>query len=173
MRLSAEPLYTAAALQARVAQLGSELCRQLDDTPTTALVVMQGAFFFGADLLRHLPPAIGVDYLHPVSYNGTASTGTVRLERLPRTPLHDRHVLIVEDIVDTGRSLAAMHAWLREQAPARVTTCCLFDKPARRVVPHHPDLTGFHLDDHFIVGYGLDYNGAYRTLPAVYTLEAD
>lgn len=170
MRLSETPLLSPETLQARIADLGAEITEAYGDTPLVLVCVLKGSYLFAADLARHLKAPVEIEFMRARSYEGTESSGRVELTLLPDGPLKDRHVLVVEDILDTGRSATVILDALREQAPASLKLCALLDKPSRRVVPVEGDWVGFTIDDHFVVGYGLDFDERYRELPAVYVM---
>ena len=142
-------------------------------TPLTLVVVLKGAAWFGADLARHLPHDTTVEFIRAKSYAGDRSTGTVAFSMLAEAPLAGRNVLVVEDILDTGRTLSAVVERLGAQRPNSLRVCTLLDKPARRALEISADYVGFTIPDRFVVGYGLDYNEAYRALPAIYTLSPE
>ncbi len=165
-------LITEAALRARVAELGAAIARDYAGRTPLLVGVLQGAFLFMADLVRAVPIPLATDFLVASSYrDGTSSSGEVRLVADVATPLAGRHVILVEDIVDTGVTLAALLARLRARRPASLAVCVLCDKPARRRAPVALDYVGFAVPDVFVVGYGLDHDGAYRNLPHIAALE--
>ena len=135
------------------------------------MAVLKGSVFFAADLMRRITRPLQVDFIRAKSYDGTESTGKVLFSVLPETPLKDRHVIVVEDILDTGRTSSAILKWVRSQHPASVALCALLDKPDRRVKKLTADYCGFTIANHFVVGYGLDYNERYRNLPEIRALE--
>ena len=171
MRTSDTPLLEAERIAARVAELGAEISRDCGGADLVLIVVLKGAFMFAADLARVLSTCVQVDFIRAKSYGKTSSSGEVRFLQLPETPLTDRHVLVVEDILDTGRTASAILAHIAAQGPASLKLCTLLDKPSRRVTPVKADYTGFTIDSHFVVGYGLDYEEQYREMDAVYLLE--
>lgn len=173
MRLSAAPLYTPDQIQARVDALGAEIRRDYAGRDLVVLAVLKGALFFTADLVRAMAREVTVDCVRARSYAGTASTGEVRFTLLPEAPLAGRHVLVVEDILDTGRTAAALVARLRAERPASVAVCTLLDKPACRGVPFEADYVGFEIGPRFVIGYGLDHDERYRELPGIWTLEPE
>jgi hypoxanthine phosphoribosyltransferase len=127
--------------------------------------VLTGAFVFLADLVRELDRPLTVDFIRASSYgNGTSSQGAVWLAKGLSASVHGRQVLLVDDIVDTGRTLAALQRHVLEGSPARLRTVCLFDKPSRRQVPVTVEHVGFQIENQFVVGYGLDSAGLYRHL---------
>lgn len=170
MRLNATPLYTPDQIQARVEALAGEIRRDYAGRDLVVLAVLKGALFFTADLVRAMAREVEVDCVRARSYAGTASTGDVRFTLLPEIPIAGRHVLVVEDILDTGRTATALLARLGEERPASITVCTLLDKPTRRVVPIEADYVGFTIPDHFVVGYGLDHDERHRELPGLWTL---
>ncbi|HNT89794.1 MAG TPA: phosphoribosyltransferase family protein [Candidatus Hydrogenedentes bacterium] len=114
-----------------------------------------------------------LDFIRARSYIGETSSGVVEIMHAPEVLIRDRHVLLVEDILDTGRTASQIIAWLKERGPASLRVCALIDKPARRLVEVRADYVGFSIEDHFVVGYGLDHNEQYRHLPSVYTLDTN
>ena len=171
-------LISADSITARVRELASEIvATEGADRASELLVVviLNGAFVFAADLLRALDaldagPA--VDFVAVSSYgDGTESSGEVEFRCAPKGSAKDRDVLLVDDILDTGRSLAAVSTWLLAEGAARVRTCVLLDKPDRRKVAFQADFKGFDVPDRFVVGYGLDLGERYRHLPYVGVLE--
>ncbi len=171
MQPSTEALITAARIAARTTELGAQISADNAGRELLLLPVLKGAIPFAADLMRRIRLPLKVEYITAKSYHETESTGSVALTRWPATPLKGKHVLIVEDIVDTGRTAAALHERLLAEGPASLALCTLLDKPARRVRPFTPDYTGFEIEDHFVVGYGLDYEEHFRELDAIHRLE--
>lgn len=174
MRLSEKPLIEEGAIADAVARLGREISgRHAGRGELVLVVVLKGGTLFAADLMRRLDVPLSVEYIRAKSYDGTESLGDVNLPVLPEQPLAGKHLLVVEDILDTGRTTAAILKALAAQQPASLELCVLLDKPSRRVVPVEARYVGFTIDDHFVVGYGLDHDEHYRQLPAVYVLEND
>lgn len=170
MRLSEKPLYTAAQIRMKVAELAAAISRDVAGEKVVALIVLKGAIHFGSDLMRALSVPIASDFVQAKSYAGTASGGKVEILARPTQNLQGQHVLIVEDILDTGVTARALIDFANSAGAAQVSFCALFDKPARRKVPIKATYAGFTIDDQFIVGYGLDYEEQYRQLADVYTL---
>ena len=163
-------------LQARVVQLGKEITR--DYAPNSLLLVgiLKGAAVFLADLLRAIDLTTDYDFVAISSYGeGTESSGRVRILGELNTNVEGRHVLIVEDIVDTGWTLrmSSLIEEIMEQGAASVKVCALLDKPSRRKVDVPIDYRGFVIEDRFVVGYGLDWSGRYRNLPYVGVLRPE
>ncbi len=170
MRIDPEPLLTAGQIAARVAELAAEIRRDLADDRPVVLGVLKGAAFFTADLARALDMDVEVEFIRARSYLGTESGGRVEVFGLDRLSLAGRTVLLVEDIVDTGTTLAALLAGLHAAGAATVRVCALLDKPSRRKTPVTPDYAGFVVENRFVVGYGLDYEERFRTLPEIHVL---
>jgi hypoxanthine phosphoribosyltransferase len=130
--------------------------------------VLKGAFMFLADLVRRMPGDVSLDFMAVSSYaKGTTSSGEVRLLKDLDTTLDGRHVIIVEDIVDTGLTLTYLQDILRARGPKTLRTACLLSKPSRRQVEVAVEYVGFTIEDRFVVGYGLDYAEQYRQLPHI------
>ena len=164
-------LLDADAIAARVAELGTALRGRFAPGDVLHVVgVLKGSVVFVADLLRAIPGPVTCDFLRARSYQGTASTGEVELTHDLGDDIAGRHVLLVEDIVDTGLTLARLRGHLRAMQPRSLTTVSLLDKPSRRQVAVAVDMVGFTIEDHFVVGYGLDVDGLYRNLPYVAVL---
>ena len=159
-------------LAARVAELGRAIARDYARANPVLVGVLQGAVPFVADLMRRLPIDLTVDFVRASSYGaGTTSSGTVRLVGDLTVDIANRDVLIVDDIVDTGLTLAALRRTLESRRPRSVRTCVLLDKGGRRRADVAIDYVGFTIPNVFVVGYGLDYDGLYRNLPHVAALD--
>jgi hypoxanthine phosphoribosyltransferase len=172
MRLAPEPLLRAEQIAARVGELAQAVRADFEGKDALMLAVLKGGAIFAADLLRALQLPMALDYIRVRSYDGDTSSGTVRLLARPELSLRQRHVLVVEDILDTGRSSARILRYVRGAGAAQVRLCVLLDKPERRVVPVHADYVGFTIPNCFVVGYGLDYCEQYRHLTGIYVLDA-
>jgi hypoxanthine phosphoribosyltransferase len=160
------------ALKARVAELGQAIARDYAGSRPVLVGVLQGAVPFLADLMRALPLDLTVDFLRASSYGaGTESSGAVRLLSDLTVDIKGRPVLIVDDIVDSGRTLAVLKRTLEARGPLSVRTCVLLDKQGRRQTEITVDYVGFTIPNVFVVGYGLDYDGLYRNLPHVATFD--
>lgn len=166
-----EILLDEATIRKRVADLGRQLSVDHPDG-FVAVGVLKGSFVFLADLLRGVDLDVEVELIATMSYgDDTRSSGHVRLLMDLQRNIRDRHVLLVEDIVDTGRTLAYLLKLLEQRSPATLKTCTLLDKPSRREVDVAPDYVGFEVPDRFVVGYGLDHAGLYRNLPYIAALD--
>lgn len=136
--------------------------------------VLKGAFVFLADLIRAMDVFLKVDFIACSSYgSSTESSGVVRILKDLDYPVEGKHVLLIEDIVDTGLTLNYILSLLKERRPKTLKVCALLDKPERRVVPVKIDYLGFKIPNEFVVGYGLDYNGQYRNLPFIGVLKKE
>ncbi len=161
-------------IRGRLDSMAVEIAGALSGDPLVVVVVMKGALVFAADLLRRMPRMLEIECLNVASYHGgTCSSGQVDFldSRLP--DLCGREVLVVDDILDTGRTLAAVVARLQAAGAARVWSCVLLAKEREREVPVTADFRGFVIEDEFVVGYGLDYHGRYRNLPFIGVLGAE
>lgn len=167
------PLLTESQIRHRVTELAAEISNDYRDIDELFLVgVLRGAFIFLADLSRQLEMPRRVDFIALASYlQGDQRADAVRLIMDLRSDIRDQHVLIVEDIVDTGRTLEYLVKTLQARHPASLKTCALVRKPARHEVPVSIDYLGFEIPDVWVVGYGLDYSDQHRTLPYIGILE--
>src|SRR2546421_3824287 len=166
-------MISSARIARRVRRLGRQISEAYADiqTPLVMLVILKGAAVFAADLLRSLSIPAELEFVRASSYGaGTASTGRAKFAHLVEGPLTGRHLLLVEDIVDSGRTITVIEKELSRLKPASVRLATLLDRPARREVDVQIDFTGFVIPDRFVIGYGLDYAGLYRELPGIYSL---
>lgn len=170
--MSHEILIEEAAIQQRVKELAAEIRRgYAPDAPIHFVAVLKGAFTFLADLMRRMDGPVTCDFIAVSSYGGgTQSSGEVRLMKDVDRRLEGRDVVIVEDIVDTGLTLAYLQEILRARDPRTLRTACLLSKPSRRKVQVPVDYVGFTIEDRFVVGYGLDFDERYRNLPYIAVL---
>ena len=167
-----EILIDSSSLQARVRELGEQITRDYSANPPLLVGVLKGSLVFLADLMRAIPLPVSYDFVAISSYGAeTQTTGQVRLIKDLDSPIHGRHVLVVEDIYDTGLTLSYLLGLLRQREPASLRVCTLFTKPARRQVELDIAYCGFEIPDRFVVGYGLDYAEQYRNLPFIAVLQ--
>ncbi len=161
-------LISAEDIAARVRALGQEIARDYAGQPLVLVCVLKGSFVFTADLARAIDGSVRIEFLGVQSYGeGTESSGVVQITQdLTRTVEHE-HVLLVEDIVDTGLTIAHLLELFRTRKPASVKVCALLHKPARTRVAVAIDYLGFTIEDKFVVGYGLDFNQRHRNLPFI------
>ncbi|MFP4083288.1 MAG: hypoxanthine phosphoribosyltransferase [Desulfonatronovibrio sp.] len=166
-----KPLFTPDIIQGRVNELGARISRDLKDRPVVAVCVLKGAVVFYADLIRSLSIDPEMDFVRISSYGDqTVSNGNVIFSKDLEIPVKGKHVLIVEDIIDTGRSIACLKRVLENKNPESIRLCALIDKHERREVQVEVDYAGFVLQDGFIVGYGLDYAEKYRNMTGIFQL---
>ena len=161
-------------LKQKVRDLGTQISRDYEDRDLLMVCVLKGAVFFLADLMRHIEVPCEVDFMAVSSYGSSTDTsGVVRILKDLDEPLEGRHVLIVEDIVDSGLTLQYLMRTLETRGPASLEVCALLTKPERRLVETPARYVGFEIPDKFAIGYGLDYAERYRNLPYVATLELE
>jgi hypoxanthine phosphoribosyltransferase len=167
-------LISAEQIRARITELAREIERDHPPGGEIHLVaVLKGGFLFLADLVRSMEANVTLDFMAVSSYGkGTTSSGEVRVLKDLDTTLQGRHVIIVEDIVDTGLTLMYLQEILHARGPKTLRTACLLSKPSRRKVDVKVDYIGFTIDDHFVVGYGLDFAEQFRNLPYIGVLKA-
>ena len=159
-------------LSRRVRELGAQITADYAGRDLLLVGVLKGAVFFLSDLMRHIAVPCEVDFMAVASYgSATDSSGVVRILKDLDVALEDRHVLIVEDIVDSGLTLQYLLRNLGARNPASIEVCALLTKPDRREVELEPRYVGFEIPNRFVVGYGLDYAERYRNLPYVAVLE--
>lgn len=165
-------LISAERIAKRVEEMGREISEVYADidTPLVLVVILKGATVFAADLLRSLSIPAELEFVSAASYGSGTAPGKLRLAHMVEGPLVGRHVLLIEDIIDSGRTVSAIAKRLRKLKPASLRLAALLDRPARREVETGIDFTGFVIPDRFVIGYGLDYAGLYRELPGIYTL---
>ena len=155
-------LVTHAEIEAMLDRISAELNRDYKDTPLVVVGILTGAFIFTADLVRRLEMPVIIDFMQVSSYVGEYSTGELKIKKDMSCDIKDMDVLIVEDIIDTGRTLKLLKEQLLTRGPKSLKICTAFDKPSRRVNDLVPDYNGITVPDEFIVGYGLDLDGKYR-----------
>ncbi len=159
-------------IEAAVKRLAKEITRDYRDKNPVILGVLKGSFIFMSDLVRKLDFPLEIDFVRCSSYTGgTQSSGRVRMASGLRPRIRGRHVVVVEDIIDTGITLSYLISYFKSKKTASVKLCALADKPTRRVAPLDIDYSGFTVPDKFLVGYGLDCDEKYRNLPDICYLE--
>ncbi len=166
-------MLSAETLQRRVQELGEQITQDYRQTEHLIVVpILKGSFLFAADLIRHIDLDLSVEFLGLRSYGaGTESSGVVQITYDLTRTITDKDVLVVEDIVDTGLSMRYLFENLATRHPRTVRLCSLLHKPARSRAKTNIDYLGFTIDDHFVVGYGLDYDERYRNLPYIGVIE--
>jgi len=169
-----EPLIDAAALRTRVTELGAQIAADYVGKDLTLLVILKGSVIFAADLARAIDLPLSLDFMGLSSYGAeTKSSGVVRITQDLSRPVEGRHVLIVEDIIDTGLTMKYLLENLQSRHPASVKVCSLLEKPARAEHTVEIDYLGFTIPDAFVVGYGLDFDEVYRNLPFIGVLKEE
>lgn len=159
-------------IAAKVKELGAQIAKDYADKNPLIVSVLRGSFVFMADLVRAIDVPCTVDFMSVSSYgSGTTSTGEVKITKDFDVSIEGRHLIIVEDILDSGRTLSYLMKTLKARGAASIALCTFLDKPERRVVPVEVAYKGFTVPDAFIVGYGLDYDQKYRNLPYVGVLK--
>ena len=161
-------LYSKEEIENKVASLGQQLSKDYAGKKPLVICILKGAILFMSDIVRKMDIPLEMDFMDISSYGGgTISTGEVRILKDLDTSVKDRDVLVVEDIVDTGRTLKALSELLLQREAKSIKICTLLNKPDRRVEGIDVDYVGFKVPDEFVVGYGMDYAGKYRNLPYV------
>jgi hypoxanthine phosphoribosyltransferase len=166
-------LISSAQIQAKVHEMGEQIARDYAPLSDLLLVgVLKGCIMFMVDLARAIPLSLAIDFIATSSYGHTTeSSGVVRLLKDLDTDITDRHVLIVEDIIDSGLTLDYLRGQLLRRNPASLKICALLNKPERRIADVSVDYLGFDIPNEFVVGYGLDYGERYRNLPYIGVLK--
>lgn len=160
-------LFSQEQLTERVAELGRQISADYRGKTPLFVGILRGCILFYSDLMKNISIDCNMDFMCLSSYAGTSSTGQVRTMLDLRESIKNRHVVVVEDIVDTGLTLEYLTANLRSRGAASLEICCLLNKPCNRKVDIHPKYVGFEVGNEFVIGYGLDYNELYRNLPYI------
>ena len=169
-----EILLTEEQLKIRVAELAERIQKDYAGKEIMLIGILRGSFVFMADLCRAIGLSCTLDFMSVSSYgSGTNSSGQVQITKDLSEDIAGRHIIVVEDILDTGNTLSYLLKLLEHRHPASVKLCVLLDKPERRLKPVEPDYVGFSIPDAFVVGYGLDYAERYRNLPYVGVLKPE
>ena len=169
-----EVLVTKEDVEKRISEMADEINRTYAGKSLHLVCVLKGGAFFMCELAKHLNMPVSLDFMSVSSYgSATKSSGVVKIVKDLDEPIKDKDVLVVEDIVDSGRTLSYLMEMLRDRGPKSLHLCTLLDKPERRVVEVNVDYTGFQIPDKFVVGYGLDYDQHYRILPYIGVVEFD
>ena len=159
-------------VEKRIRELGKQISEDYDGQAIHLICVLKGGVFFTCELAKRITVPVSVDFMSVSSYgNDTKSSGVVKIIKDLDESIEGQHVLVVEDIMDSGRTLSYLLANLQSRNPKSIRLCTLLDKPERRVKPVTVDYTGFQIPDEFVVGYGLDYQQRYRNLPFIGVVE--
>ncbi|MBT4288099.1 MAG: hypoxanthine phosphoribosyltransferase [Deltaproteobacteria bacterium] len=162
-----------ADIQKRTQELGVQITRDYEGQKIIMIILLKGSFIFGADLIREIKRDVNVEFMQVSSYVGQESSGEVRILKDLDANIHDQHVLIVEDIIDTGLTLNKIIELLKSRNPKSIETCSLLSKPSRRIMDVEAKYVGFEIKDKFVIGYGLDVDQKYRGLPEVMEMVGD
>ncbi len=158
---------TAEQIQTRIGELGAKISEDYEGKDILLIGILKGAFMFFSDIVKLIQVPMDIDFLIASSYVRTQSTGEVKIHADLREDIKDRHVLLIEDIVDTGLTLNSIREMLLSRKPASLKICSFLDKKPRRKVDIDIDYVGFEIPDKFFVGYGLDYENKFRNLPYI------
>ena len=165
-------LYDEKTIMKRVRELGKELYQKYGDEEVIFVCTLKGSIFFLCDLLKNYKGDGRIEFIKVSSYQGEKSTGKITMNlSLSKDNISNKHVIIVEDIVDTGNTLLYLTDYIKEMKPKSLATCTLLEKRCKRVANIYPDYYGFIIDDLFVIGYGLDYDQKYRNLPYIGIIE--
>ena len=162
-----------AEIEKHVAEIGRQISWDFEGKDPIFVGVLKGCFIFMADLMRHVSIDCSMDFMAVSSYSGTNSTGAVKINKDLNQDIGGRHLILVEDILDSGVTLNYLKNYLMVRKPASISVATLMDKPARRKADIYADYSGFEVPDAFVVGYGLDYNERYRNLPYIGVLKPE
>lgn len=165
------PYLSASTIAEKIIELATQISADYAGKRPLFLAVLNGSFLFAADLFRNLSIEAEISFIKLASYKGTTSTGNVITAIGLEESLHERHVILLEDIIDTGKTLHGFLPQLQHQGTASIRIAALLTKPDALKYPVHADYTGFEIPDKFVVGYGLDYDGLGRNIPEIYQLE--
>ena len=161
-------------VEKRVRELAEKISADYEGREVCLVGILKGACFFMCDLAKRISVPVTIDFMQASSYGGaTESSGTVRIKKDVDDSIENKDVIIVEDIVDSGRTLAFLGDFLRSKGASSIRYCTLLDKPERRVVSLHVDYVGFKIPNKFVVGYGMDYDQKYRNLPYIGIVHLD
>ena len=168
-----EVLYDQDAIQKRIGELAEEITKEYKGKDPILVCVLTGAIFFFTDLCKKLDFPVYPDYIIASSYDGTKSSGNLKITKDLKYNIEGRHVIIVEDIIDSGLTMYQLRNNFLTRKPASLKICVLCDKDCKRAFDVPIDYTGFHVEDKFIVGYGFDYNNKFRNLPVIGVLKKE
>jgi hypoxanthine phosphoribosyltransferase len=169
-----EVMLTEEEVDRRIQEIGDQISKDYAGKQVHLVCVLKGGSFFMCELAKRITVPVSLDFMSVSSYGaGTKSSGVVKIVKDLDEPLEGKDVLVVEDIVDSGRTLSYLLDMLSDRGPASLRLCTLLDKPDRRVVDVNVDYTGFQIPDEFVVGYGLDYDQRYRNLPFIGVVRFD
>jgi len=162
-----KPLFTPEQIQDKVRSLAAQISQDYEGKEILAIGILKGAFMFFSDLVRQIKVPLTVDFIIASSYVKTQTTGEVKIYYDVREPIERRHILLIEDIIDTGITLNYIRERLLQRSPESLKICTFLDKRERRIVDVPIDYVGFVIPNEYVVGYGLDYDNRYRNLPYI------
>ena len=169
-----EVMLTEEEVDRRIQEIGDQIAKDYAGKQIHMVCVLKGGAFFMCELAKRIKLDVSLDFMSASSYgSGTESSGLVKIVKDLDEPLKDKEVIVVEDIVDSGRTLSYLLKMLSERGPKSLKLCTLLDKPSRRVTDVDVTYTGFKIPDEFVVGYGLDYDQMYRNLPYIGVVKFD
>jgi len=159
-------------LEARIREMAAQISKDYEGKKLHLVCILRGSIFFTCELAKYITVPVTIDFMSVSSYgDGTESTGRIKIMKDLDDPIKDKHVLVVEDIIDSGHTLSHLLSFLKVRDPESLKLCTLLDKPSRRVVDVDVDYVGKEIPDLFVVGYGLDYAQKYRNLPYIGVVE--
>lgn len=167
-------LFNESEIKNKIKEMAAEIDSCYDGEKIVVISLLRGSFIFAADLVRELKSTINIDFLTTSSYdNEKISSGFVEIVNDIREDISERNVLVIDDILDSGKTMNHVVKHLEKRNPKSIKTCVLLDKPSRRTEDINPDFVGFEIEDVFIVGYGLNYGDYYRNVPYIFTFDND
>lgn len=158
-------------LHSRVKEIAKQIEKEYKDKEITLICILKGSVFFTCDLAKQINGDVRLEFIRVSSYEGTNSTGEIKMKLDLKDSIQGKDVIVVEDIIDTGRTLSYLIEYLKMKKPNSVKLCALLDKPDRRICDVKVDYTGFEIPDKFVIGYGLDADEKYRNLPYIGVIE--
>jgi len=169
-----EQMLSEEMVDAKIKEIGERISKDYEGKTVHLVCVLKGGSFFMCELAKRITVPVSIDFMSVSSYgSSTKSSGVVKIVKDLDEPLTDKNVIVVEDIVDSGRTLSYLMDMLKDRGPASLKLCTMLDKPSRRVIDVNVDYTGFQIPDEFVVGYGLDYDQLYRNLPYIGVVKFD
>ena len=154
-------------LQAKVKEMAEQLIKEYEGKELTFICILKGSIFFTVDLARYMPTDVKIDFVRVSSYKGTNSSGEIKMKQDLKDSIQGKDVIVIEDIIDTGKTLKYLKEYLKLKKPNSLKICTLLDKKERRVCDMEADYVGFTIPDKFVVGYGLDCDEKFRNLPYI------
>lgn len=158
-------------LEKRIEELAKQIEKDNEGEEIVLIGILKGSVMFMAELAKNIKKSVELDFMDVSSYEGTESTGKIKINKDVRNSIEGKDVIIVEDIIDTGRTLTYVLEYLKQKNPNSIKIATMLSKPSRRVMELNVDYIGFSIEDKFVVGYGLDYNEKYRNLPYIGYIE--